>query len=388
MSHRRLGRRSKRPPRDIAIYSPAATVFYGGLGPAPPGAQGIPRGGGAELQMALLARGLTEHGLRVGLIIWPHGPERSLPGPEPTLIERAAYVGDRRRTGPLAEALHIWRALAAADASAYLFRGSSPRLLAASVFCLRRRRKLIFSAANDLDFDFERPDRSRGQLALYRAALRRVDLIVAQRQEQLELARRAGFGPVELIPSFAEPAEPTRAEPDAFLWVGRLVDYKRPMEYLRLAKSLPEIAFRMIWLPTSETRPELIEEVKSAAARLPNLELLGQTPRTQVLELIERAPAVVMTSAAEGMPNVLLEAWSRAVPAISLDYDPDGKIESERLGLVAGGSEARLREAVSRLWADERLRAELGERGREYVRAVHWPEAVSRRWAEVVRGVL
>jgi glycosyltransferase involved in cell wall biosynthesis len=360
-------------------------MFYGGEGLVP-GA--IPQGGGAELQMALPARGLTENGLRVAMIVWPSGSARSLPDPQPDLIDRTSYAGDRPRTGRVTEAVAIWRAMRAADADAYLFRGSGPQLQVAASFCRLHRRKLVFSAANDLDFDFERPDRQGWQLNLYRWGLRRADLIVVQREEQLELAQRAGVGPLTLIPSLAEPAEPTSAEPEAFLWVGRLADYKRPLAFVELARSLPELSFRMISFRCDDTDPELIAELERRSAGVENLELFGRTPRSGVLDYIERSFAVVLTSAAEGMPNVFLEAWSRGVPVISLEYDPDGKIEREQLGLAAGGSPDRLREATERLWRDGKLRRELGERGRAYVREVHSPEAISRRWAEVLRGVL
>jgi glycosyltransferase involved in cell wall biosynthesis len=242
--------------------------------------------------------------------------------------------------------------------------------------------------ANDLDFDFDRQDRSRLQLAMYRRGLSGAELVVVQREEQVELARRAGAGPVVLIPSIAQPAEPATQKPDAFLWAARLVDYKRPLEYVHLAKSLPGAHFRMIWYPCAETRPGLITELEEGARGVENLELIGRTPRAEVLELIARSYAVVVTSAAEGMPNVFLEAWSRGVPVISLDYDPDGKIARERLGIAAGGSPDRFRDAAESVWRDPDLRAELGERGRAYVREVHSPEAVSQRWAEVLRGLL
>ena len=114
---------------------------------------------------------------------------------------------------------------------------------------------MVFSAANDLDFDFNRPDRTRAHLIAYRAALRDADLIVVQRSQQARARPRRRSGPIELIPSFAEPAEPSSPEPEAFLWIGRLVDYKRPLEFVRLAESLPELRFRMVWFPTNETPP-------------------------------------------------------------------------------------------------------------------------------------
>ena len=64
------------------------------------------------------------------------------------------------------------------------------------------------SAASDLAFDFDRPDRSSSQLAMYRRALPQAGLIVAQREEQLELARGAGYGPATVIRSTALPLTP------------------------------------------------------------------------------------------------------------------------------------------------------------------------------------
>jgi glycosyltransferase involved in cell wall biosynthesis len=376
------------PARRLAIYSPASAAFFeaGGRGSL---------GGGAELQMALLATELAARGLRTALIVWPLDEDRagaSRPGmPDAlTLIERPAHDGGGRGGG-LREARHIWRAMAAADAEAYIFRGSSTRLVVGAAFCRLRRRKLVFSAANDLDFDFGREDRSGLGLRLYRASLGQADLVVVQSDQQLELARAAVGGSPELIPSFAEPVAPAEISgegPDAFIWIGRLVDYKNPLAFVRLAEALPEARFRMVAFPTDETRPELTAAVTDAGERLPNLELTGKLPRPEVLALTARAVAIVSTSDAEGMPNVFLEAWSRAVPVISLDYDPDGRIEAGGLGLVAGGSERRLAELAGALWADRARRDELGERGREHVLGLHSPEAVGAEWARAIEALL
>lgn len=382
--------------RDVAIYSPGSSVHFAGAGlmaneraELGASAEGIPQGGGAELQMALLSRGLAREGLRTALIVWPIGQPAALLDPTPDLVERPAYTGAGLADNA-AEAVHIWRAMSASDAGAYVFRGGGPQLLVGAAFCRLRRRKLVFSAANDLQFDFSRPDRGRVHLTSYRAALRRADLIVAQSRQQAELAVAAGLGPIELIESIAEPAEPASSQsagPEAFLWIGRLVDYKRPLEFVRLAESLPEVPFRMVWFATDETRPELATELQAAGELLGNLELAGQVPRPELLQLIARSAAVVSTSSAEGMPNTFLEAWSRGVPVVSLDYDPDGRIADLGLGMVAH-SGGELREAVASLWRDGARRAELGARAREYVREVHLPERVSKRWAEVLRGVL
>jgi glycosyltransferase involved in cell wall biosynthesis len=381
------------PKHDVAIYSPGSSVFFGGAGllandagDLMESAKGVPQGGGAELQMAFLSRGLAAAGLATAIMVWPAdgGPAR---GPsEPDLVERPSYEGTGARA-KVQEARHIWRVMREADARSYIFRGSGPQLMVGDAFCRLHRRRLIFSAANDLDFDFNRPDRTRAHLMAYRAALRDADLVVVQRTQQRDLARTEGLSAVELIPSFAEPAEPSFAEPEAFLWIGRLVDYKRPMEYVRLAESLPDARFRMVWHPTNETRPELVTELRAAAERLPNLELVGQVPRGEVLGEMDRAYAVVSTSRAEGMPNTFLEAWSRAIPVVSLDFDPDGLIAKESLGVVAHSPD-ELRAAAERVFSDTAARSKMGERAREHVAAVHSPAAVSRQWANALRETL
>ena len=336
--------------------------MFGGLGIGTQGRPGA-HGGGAELQMAVLAQGLAEQGLSVALIVWPVERREGL-HPNLDLVLRPAHVGGptgkRVRFGKIREAINVWRGCAAANASIYVYRGGGPLLFVLAAYCRLRRRKLVFSAANDLDFDFDRPDRSRSQRRLYERALPRADLIVAQREEQLELARRTGFENVTMIRSSAQPADPSTAEPEAFIWIGRLVDYKRPLRFEALAEAVPEARFRMVWFSTDESRPGLIREIEAAGSRLPNLELLGQLSHADVLDLISRATALVSTSAAEGMPNVFLEAWARAIPVLSLDYDPDGKIEVLRLGLVAHGSDERFQEAAT--VTVERSKAALGAR--------------------------
>jgi glycosyltransferase involved in cell wall biosynthesis len=337
--------------------------------------------------MATLARELAERDLRVALIVWPMERPDGL-NPNLDFVERPHHVGVGARFGKLREAARIWRACADADASIYLYRGGGPLLWVVSAFCRLRRRKLVFSAASDLDFDFDRPDRTGSQLALYRRALPHVDLIVAQREEQRELARAAGFAPVVMIRSSSLPAEPTQQEGEAFLWISRLVDYKRPLSYLRLAESVPEARFWAVWSVTDETRPGLTEEVDSALERISNLEVLGQLPHEELLSLIDRAVAVVSTSAAEGMPNVFLEAWAREVPVLSLDYDPDGRIQSLGLGIVAGNSEERFSEAARELWERPELRSQMGMKAREYVLGEHSPGVVADRWAMVLKSLI
>jgi glycosyltransferase involved in cell wall biosynthesis len=364
-----------RPKFDLAIYMPLAAEHYRRSGPA---------GGGAELQTVLLARALAARGVRVAHIVWPvEDPLPPEPG-MPTVVERSPSRGGRKAVGGATEALRIWRSLRAADASSYLFRTGQSRLVVGALFCQVHRRKLIYAGAHDLDFTFNGASGTHGPP--FRSALRRTDAIVTQTQHQLALAQAALGNDhlLTMIPSFVEPVPPAEHEPEGFIWIGRLAPYKQPLEYVRLAEALPDRRFRMVFMEAQDPAPSVVAELRAAAERLPNLELLGRVARRRVLELIERSFAVVSTSTHEGMPNVFLEAWARGVPVLSLQCDPGGQIERQDAGLVAGGSRVELARNAGSLSHDPALRDRLGANGRRYVNAAHDPKLVADRWMGVL----
>ena len=214
-------------------------------------------GGGAERQMATLAQELAERGLRVALIVWPmERPTGLQPEPRPGSSVRRMSVDDSR-LGKMREADQRLAGLRGADASVYVYRGGGP-LLWVRLGVLPPappQAGLLGRERSGLRLRSSRSQRLPA--ALYSRALPHVDLIVAQRQEQLELARAAGFGPVAMIRSSSLPAEPTEPKGEAFLWISRLVDYKRPLATCAWRRSVPEARFWAVWNVTDETRPGL-----------------------------------------------------------------------------------------------------------------------------------
>jgi len=386
------------PRNDIAIYAPFAHIFYESVEDSADEDGGA---GGAELQTALLAREMAVRGFRVAHIVYPLERNPTTVHDSLEVVERGAGVARRRRSrlgralGKLVDAVHIWRALAAADARAYLFRtglsGGSVGFVTGALFTLLHRRRLVFAASSDLDFVFGRDDRPWWTEAVYKLALKRASPMVVQSRRQGELAAQVvDSSKIDVIPSFAEPGNERRnVKADVgFVWAGRLVEYKLPLRYLQLAESVPEARFRMFAIRTGETPQALRKQLAEEAAQVPNLALGPGQSRERLLEFVAKSTAVVVTSRHEGMPNLFLEAWARGTPVLSLHFDPDGVIAAEALGICAGGSWSLFVAGARRLWGDERLRRELGERGRAYVRRVHSVEAVAGRWAEVLRATL
>jgi glycosyltransferase involved in cell wall biosynthesis len=369
---------------DVAVHSPAGSAIYSA------GATG----GGAEYQAYMLACELARSGMRVAHVVYPvEGGAPAAADGRPSVVERPPYGGEVRLVGSALEGLAIWRGLERANADCIVVRGSGggPVRVAAS-FARARRRRFVFSSSSGLDFRLTRHDRSEGEWRAFRRAVRRADHIVVQNWEQLELARESFPDvPITRIPSFAQAAQRSAAEPDALLWADRLMDYKRPELFLELAAALPELRFRMIVVITNESSawyPDLVESVQRRAAGLPNVELLPHVPRQEMLEYISRAIAVVKTSAVEGMPNTFLEAWARGVPVVSLSVDPDRRIVDHEIGVFANDSTERLAQAVEELAANPDLRRQMGDRAQAFIQEVHSPSAVGRDWRTVLEPLV
>jgi glycosyltransferase involved in cell wall biosynthesis len=247
----------------------------------------------------------------------------------------------------------------------------------------------VYSSASPHDFDVARVASKRRDRLLLSFGLRLADEIVVQTEEQRQSCRnQLGRTPI-VIRSLCDLGEQGDAVPEAFLWVGRYHRYKRPLEYLELARSMPEAQFWMVLSSTAPTREdvELQHRVEAEARILPNVRLFHALPRPELKNFVGRAVAMVTTSEYEGMSNVLLEGWAQGVPALVLSYDSDGIVARECLGLVAGGSREVFLRHARELWAGRLDRSEVAARCRAYVEEHHTPEQLADRWADVlVRG--
>lgn len=372
------------PSRDVAIYAAEAHAFYERkVGPPPHFG-----GGGAEFQTAQMALRLADSGLETAHIVYPvknlaETPERL------TVVARNAYQGEGGPLAKMREARAIWKSLKEADARVNILRAYGLHLVVGALFSRLHRRPWVMSGSNDLEF---MPEKRSGPRAgrLYHWAIQSADSIVTQTSQQLQIAKREfpGVGDFDVIRSFAEPAEPAAGPFEAFLWAGRVVDYKRPLEYAELARALPEARFRMVLVEMPDSPPEMVAALRAAGEELDNLEILDAMPRAGILDLMERTTAVVVTSEHEGMPNVFLEAWAREIPVLTLSFDPDERVSNDGLGISAAGSREAFVEGARRLWGDPDLRRQMGARGRDYIARNHYPEVIGSKWAAKLAPLL
>jgi glycosyltransferase involved in cell wall biosynthesis len=337
--------------------------------------------GGAETQIYLVAQALAESGLRVAVAVFdiPEGLPSRHKGVD--LIVRPPYNSGARLTGKLREIAQIFATIARVPSKVVVKRTAGIDVGIVAVIARVMGKKFVFSSANVVDFDYSRLMPKRRDLALYRLGVHLAHIIVVQTDEQAKLCSERFGREATTIPSVTEEVGDETAGRDAFVWIGRLVHYKRPLEFIELARSLPAARFRMVGVPVPHAgAARLHEEIARAANDVPNLEILNPMPRNELVDVIARAVAIVNTSDFEGMPNVFLEGWARGVPALALSHDPDGVIERERIGGFARGSTDRLREITEEMWEGRSDGEELSQRCRDYIRRKHSSKTVASAW--------
>jgi glycosyltransferase involved in cell wall biosynthesis len=165
------------------------------------------------------------------------------------------------------------------------------------------------------------------------------------------------------------------------LFVGRLEREKGVLDALSVFRELAAIVPGMRGVVVGGG--SLSGEVQRAAADGGRVEYLGHLDRAALHREYARAAVVVMPSRFEGLGMVALEAQSAGTPVVG--YDVDGLRDAVGSGgvLVRAGDVQALRDAVAKLLGDPGRRAELGEQGREAMRAEQSWDSVAARLEEI-----
>jgi glycosyltransferase involved in cell wall biosynthesis len=372
-------RRTSRHRRyDVVFYTPWVGSILSRQSPPP---------GGAETQVLMLARALSGRGLRVAIIVFGNREELPTEFEGLGIVARRGYKEHPRLIEKLAEIFRIWASLWRAPSHTIVYRRASYELGLVGLYAWLAGRHLVFASANMTDFNYRliEPSRVYRHLA-YKFGVRMARTIVVQTDEQAARCRSAFRRHPVVIKSLQALSSLPDEPPLAFLWIGRIDLNKRPLEYVALARAFPEAQFWMVGVPTPnecEAERLLAEAVVAQAEELPNLALLPPRTREEIGALIDRAVASVNTAEFEGMPNVLLEAWSRGVPALVLNHDPDGVVEQYQLGGYARGSFQEFVALAREQWLGRNARRRLSDRCRTYVEAHHGPDLIAGQWARL-----
>ncbi|MEK6677765.1 MAG: glycosyltransferase family 4 protein [Planctomycetota bacterium] len=328
--------------------------------------------GGAEVQQAMLAKGLVQCGHEVDIITLDHGQPhvecydgvRTLRMCKPN----AGYPGLKFLHPRLTS---LWSALSRSNAEVYYQRTTGVETGQVAIWCHFHKRPFLFAVANDTNCDPRLPDLKRvHERWLYRWGLRHTARVICQTQSQAAAMRDHFDRDSIVIPNGAR--DPLNGTPPTkllssgptrrILWVGRFGSKKRLEWLLTLAEHCQDLAFDVAGDGNHDD--PYVTGLKTRAQHIPNVFLHGRVPHGQMGEFYDRADLLVSTSHVEGFPNTFLEAWSRGLPTVST-FDPDNVIQNNTLGLVAH-SLKQLKEEVEFLFRTPNQWLTCSRRARAY----------------------
>jgi len=331
--------------------------------------------GGSELRAWRFARGLADLDFDVSIAV-AGGEVAPLDILGPVHIHGAAGSSGwlPRLIGRLAPRANsdagLW---ANADADVYVAFGAAEYNADLADWCKANGRPMLLFAGSDADFSVEyRPGNSGRNLwgsrcdRCYDSVMGATALVV-QTDIQKRWAQERYRRDSDVVANPVAIGDLTTASwNERFLWIGKAVNNKRPDLMLAIARACPEQSFVMI---LNDVGNGLFEEM--ARNKGNNVEVVQSVAPDLLGPYFERARALVCTSDFEGFPNTFLDAGRFGVPILSLSVDPDGVVEREGGGFVAGGNLDRLIEAV-RCYANDQGQARAaGQRWHDYVRRNH-----------------
>jgi glycosyltransferase involved in cell wall biosynthesis len=305
--------------------------------------------GGAELQVALLARELATRGHDAVIIGGDTGQkDGTVFGGVRTMLGGRFHTGGWKDT------------LAALPVIAGIIRRENPDYLVVFgwtsllwVMALFRRLcgyKLIFICGLDTEVDgsFGLSHGWRGRL--FERGIREADLRFAMSDFQSAAYRLQGLAHA-VYRSLVVPRKSPRIteKTEDLLWIGRCQKIKRPHRFLDLSERLPWAKCTMI---CSREDAPLWEEVASRAAGIPNVTFIERVPYSGIQAYYDRSKLLVSTSEAEGVPNVMIQAAQGDAGIVALEGDPDGMIGRFGAGVTAGGDFELMVTELSRLLND------------------------------------
>lgn len=323
--------------------------------------------GGAELQVALLARELTLRGHEVVIIGGDIGQRDGL-----------VFDGVRTRNGGPFQTGALLDTARALPRVLGILREERPDYVlvlgwTAWLYLLHRLRagggRLVFICGLDTEVngEFRRENPVRG--ALFEAGVRGADVRFAMSDYQAAQFARQGLS-CGLYRNLILPRVEPRTAPKTvdLLWVARCQPIKRPHLFLDLAARSPAARCRMI-CPREDAA--LWETVAARAGTLANVEFIERVPYREIQSHYDAARIFVNTSTFEGWPNSFIQAGLGATALLSLDVNPDALFERFGPGRFAGGDFERFVADARALLADTGTLAAAQRGSERFVAELH-----------------
>ncbi|MBM3856888.1 MAG: glycosyltransferase family 4 protein [Verrucomicrobia bacterium] len=280
--------------------------------------------GGAELQVALLAKELVQRGEEVVILAADIGQGDAFTQQKVT-IRNGGRFDTGRKWDTLKSMPRIFSILRQEKPDVVVVYGWTSWLYLLAQIRNWLGYRLLFVCALDSEIDggFRKTHPWRGKF--FQKGMKLCDVRLAITEHQAALFREQGMSCNVMRLLIQENFSPERVvgrekKSIDLLWVARCNQVKQPQFFLDLATQIPEARCRMI---CSNQDQALWNSIKKRAATMKNVEFLGKVPYHEIQSHFDQAKIFVNTSLDEGVPNTFIHAGLGSTAIVSLKVDPD-----------------------------------------------------------------
>ena len=317
--------------------------------------------GGAELQMALLARALAIFGMQV-VIVDPEADKSYTTQEGIEVVSLPQWnTGIKGLRMFLTRIPLMWKLLYKQHADFYYVRTESYLHLIPYLVAKKLKSRFIHAIAHDLDlqtlkekyrhkyrYDFNLIKylslQLPNDLMLY-YLLKWSDFVLLQHAGQV-VQGKIFRGKVCVFPNliaFDTYPRHEKANGGYYIHVGTLTVLKGVDNLLQLIELLSrDIQVVIVGRTGDKTAQAIVEKLQE----YPNVTYRGALDHQRTIHAIAGAAALISTSNAEGFPNVFLEAWATGTPVVSLKVDPGHVIQDYRLGVYCNDDLLKMKETL------------------------------------------
>jgi len=219
---------------------------------------------------------------------------------------------------------------------------------------------------------------------IYKALISRVEDRIAMTEYTAESLYKAyGFKSASLIPvgvdtHFFTPPEGRDNNPPNVLFVGTLIERKKPDSALIAARLFPEANFIIVGGRRGDyylLLKELVDKWK-----LKNVTILDPMPHSHLVNLMRKCDIFFHPSLVESISKVIIEAGATGMPGIMLDTYRSPAMLNGVTGFQVKNLE-RMLEKLELLLADRDLRLKMGAAAVEYAQQFDW-DVITKQWEQ------
>lgn len=342
--------------------------------------------GGAEIQALILAKNLSKKGHRVNYLSW-YGKE-GLPGKKVENFIANYLTTDNKKN---LVALKNFNKFCKQEKPDICYIRNFKYLFFLYLICRLNKIPVVYNTTHiencapfsekiKLSINFKTTITSIKAAILHYLnfkTLKKVNLITINKfqAEMLKNKYKINATPIyNSMEDFYEQNKPAQKE-NAVVWVANIKTRKRPEIFIKLAGELKNYNYKFLMIGFIQNNIEGYKKLISEEENNnPNFKYLGgMADYRDVDKVLAKSKILIHTCIPEGFGNNFIQAWFNECPCVTLSFDADDIMTTNKIGFHSKTYENLLKD-VRFLIENDNIRADMGKRARQFALINHSPE--------------